>query len=464
MKGHRFSNHMNMNKSFFILYVFFVVCFFIPSTAYAYLDPGTGNALIYVALSLLGACFYFIKGVFYKFVKRDHEASHEGATNLSSGISYPSIVIFSEGKAYWNTFKPIVKKLLEKEQPFAYYTMDIEDPCLTIANRCMENRYIGDGNVAFSKIGHLHADVVLSTTPNIGTKGYPIPRSKEIKKLVHVFHAFDDLATYYKGSLDNYDAVLLVGEFEIPLIRKLEALRNLPEKELVPAGLPYMDELLKKAELKNAVGTVAKKEGRHKFDNPEEITVLLAPSWGEKGFLKVLGTDFIEKLAEKNFNLILRPHPQSLKVEQKLLLKIEEKLKKYKNLVWDFNPDGTNSLQAADIMISDTSGVRLDFAFVYQKPFITIPSVFSSEAMKEFEIADLGFSWMEDNIKDIGYTLNDNEIDCLDEIILKVLNEKGDQEILEFRSKNVYNWGNSGEIIADYLIRSSSLSYQEQHP
>ena len=118
-----------------------------------------------------------------------------------------------------------MEKLLEKDQPFTYYTMDIEDPCLTIANRLMDNRYIGDGNMAYSKIGHLSADVVLATTPNIGTKGYPIPRSKKIKKLVHVFHAFDDLATYYKGSLDHYDAVLLVGEFETPLIRKLEELR-----------------------------------------------------------------------------------------------------------------------------------------------------------------------------------------------------------------------------------------------
>ena len=55
-----------MNISFFIIYVFFVICFFVPSTAYAYLDPGTGNALIYVVLSLAGAALYFLKGYFYK--------------------------------------------------------------------------------------------------------------------------------------------------------------------------------------------------------------------------------------------------------------------------------------------------------------------------------------------------------------------------------------------------------------
>ena len=443
---------MNTKKRFFILYIFFTVCFFVPSTAFAYLDPGTGNALIYVALSLLGAGFYFIKGLFYKFVKRKRNTQQVGEINNNPGSSYTSIVLFSEGKAYWNTFKPIIEKLLEKEQPFTYYTMDIEDPCLTIDARCMDNCYIGDSNVAFSKIGNLRADVVLSTTPNIGTKGYPIPRSKNIKKLVHVFHAFDDLSTLHKGSLDHYDAVLLMGEFEIPLIRKLEMIRNLPEKDLIPGGLPYMDELLKKAETRNLANSIAKRDS---YNNPENITVLLAPSWGEKGFLKVLGTDFIEKLADKKFKLILRPHPQSLKVEKKLLTRIEENFKHYKNLTWDFNIDGTNSLQTADIMISDTSGVRLDFAFVYQKPFITIPSVFSQGAMEDFEISDLGTSWTEENITKIGYTLQNNELEHIDEIIIKVLNEKSGSDILEFRSKNVYNLGNSGEIIADYLIKTS---------
>ena len=443
-----------MRIKIFVLYIFLIICFYVPSIAYAYLDPGTGNALIYVALSLLGAVFYFVKGFFYKVIKRKEE---QGGTleDSKNSESHHSIVIFNEGKAYWNTFKPIVEKLLEKNQPFTYYTMDIEDPCLTIANRLMDNRYIGDGNMAYSKIGHLSADIVLATTPNIGTKGYPIPRSKKIKKLVHVFHAFDDLATYYKGSLDYYDAVLLVGEFEIPLIRKLEELRNLPAKELVPAGLPYMDELLKKAKQNS---DVAVNKSEKPSNNPEAVTVLLAPSWGEKGFLKTLGTDFIEQLAEKKFNLILRPHPQSLKVEAKLIRSIENKLKKYVNLKWDFNPDGTDSLKTADILISDTSAVRLDFALVYHKPFITIPSVFSQEAMQRFEIADLGFSWIEENIKAIGYTLQEGEIDRLDEVILNVLKEKSNTDILEFRDKHIYNLDNSGEVIAGYLIQNSSLN------
>ena len=68
-----------------------------------------------------------------------------------------------------------------------------------------------------------------------------------------------------------------------------------------------------------------------------------------------------------------------------------------------------------------------------------------------------GFSWIEENIKAIGYTLQEGEIERLDEVILNVLKEKNDTDILEFRDKHIYNLENSSEVIAGYLIQNSSL-------
>ncbi len=275
-----------MDAKFFIIYTFFVICFFVPSIAYAYLDPGTGNALIYVVLSLAGAALYFLKGIFYKLTGNRHK--------LNESVNYDnnSIIIFSEGKAYWHVFKPIVENLIDKKQSFSYLTMDIEDPCLWIDDMNMDNYYIGEGSVAYYKISNLAANIVLSTTPNIGTPGYPISRSGKIKKLVFVSHAFDDCSFFHRYSLDHYDTVLLVGRIEEFSIRALERIRNLPAKELVPAGLPYLDELFKKVVL-----------GSEKtFQKENEVTVLLAPSWGKKGFLKYYDSFFIEILAKKQFN------------------------------------------------------------------------------------------------------------------------------------------------------------------
>ena len=420
------------------IYLIFIWWFFMPSVAHAYLDPGSSNALIYMVLSFFGALVFSLKGLFYRIIGKKDLLENEQILKENQH----NIVIFSEGKTYWNTFKPVVEALLKKNAIFSYYTMDINDPCLEIDEPNMNNCYIGNGHRAFAKISNLEADVVLSTTPNIGTKGYPVSRSKSIKKLVHVFHAFGDMALYHRGSLDNYDAVMLMGEFEKPIIRKLEHLRGLPEKELYEAGLPYLDVLEEK---KNLIPKPAE-------SNSDVKTVLIAPSWGVKGCLYQYGSKFISLLAQAGFHLIIRPHPQSFKVELEFLNRIKNELSSFKNIEWDFETDASQSMQRADILISDTSMIRIDFLFLYQKPVITLEMPF--EDFMDFEIADLGESWTEQALKKLGYTLGKDRIEELPTIVLETIKTKTSEDIIAFREENVYNYKRSGEVIADYLIEN----------
>ena len=444
-----------MKLNFLTLYIFFVICIFVPSTAFAYLDPGTGNALIYVLLSLGGAVIYVAKDAFYKITGSRKRRNNKTANQANStGFNDENaIVLFNEGRIYWNTFKPIVEALIRRKAHFSYYTMNVDDPCLMIDSPYMHNKYIGKGYFAFHKMGHLKADVVLSTSPNIGTKGFPIPRSSDIQNLVHVFHAFDDLTCYHKGSLDQYDAVMLVGPFEIPIIRKLESLRALPEKELYPAGLPYLDELYKKRHEKSA-----EKTGKSCIVEEQTApTVLVASSWGEKGCLKHYGTAFIETLAKAGFQIIIRPHPQSLKVEKNFIDKLKSKLSVYENIRWDFSIDSSVSMQVADILISDTSSVRVDFLCIYQKPFITMPIPF--ENLQDFEMADLKTSWKEEALSQIGYTIKESEIEQIDQIVHNLLATQDQKSIESFREANIYNFGSSGDAIAEYLINKANMNY-----
>ena len=177
-----------------------------------------------------------------------------------------SLVIFSEGKNYWGTYKPIIDALLAKGQPFTYYSMDIHDPALTIENDLMNSKYIGNGTMAFAKMNNLEADILLTTTPNIGTENYPIKKSAKIGSLIHVWHSFGDYtyAWYHHGSLDHFDEVLTAGDYMDPQIRLIEQKRGLKEKKLVALGVPYLDELAKER-----TGINAETDGK---------TILIAPS------------------------------------------------------------------------------------------------------------------------------------------------------------------------------------------
>ena len=99
--------------------------------------------------------------------------------------------------------------------------------------------------ISYIKFSLIEAEYLLSTTPNLGTPGYPYKKPKLVKNLVHVFHSISDISIYKKGSLDHYDSVILVGEFQIKSIRELEKKRGLKQKELLPLGVPYIDHLIK---------------------------------------------------------------------------------------------------------------------------------------------------------------------------------------------------------------------------
>ena len=249
-----------------------------------------------------------------------------------------------------------------------------------------------------------------------------------------------------------------------------EHIYKILEKEETPIKLKDVDINKTVKELKDYIENLIQKVNDEKtitikktLTANEDIVVLLAPSWGEKGFLNYYKTDFIETMAKQGFQLILRPHPQSVRVEKKLLQKVEKRLKPYTNIRMDYEPDATTSFEAADILISDVSEIRFEFAMAYQKPFITIPLAMTQKALQEFEIADLGSSWTEEAMQKIGYgyTLKDNEIEYLDKIILKILQEKNNDAIVWFRNNNIYNLGKSGEVIADYLINTNKILQDE---
>ena len=240
---------------------------------------------------------------------------------------------------------------------------------------------------------------------------------------------------YQKGSLDHYDAVLMVGDFMLPSIRKVEELRGLPPKECVSLGLPYLDELAAKAR---------KKEGR---STPP--VVLVAPSWGNKGCLNICGPNFLLDLARAGYDVILRPHPQSLKVETEMLDTIHEMLRDYPNVSFDTEMDATASMSRADVMISDKSCVRFDFAFLYEKPVITLDIPVRNPEL--YEVADLGVIWEDTVAARLGEVVSPEDFNNIVPVVERALKTPS-SAIAAFREETVACWGRSGEAIAQWTV------------
>ena len=158
-----------------------------------------------------------------------------------------------------------------------------------------------------SKMNFIKADIVVSTTPSLDV--FQWKRSKGAKYYVHLPHMPNDITTYKMFGLDFYDAVLVSGEYQKEQIRRLESLRSIPEKEVVLAGIPYLDAMKKRLDASASFS-----------DAKKEKTILLAPSWGNNGILTAYdGKSFIESLIKTGYKVIIRPHPQSFTSEKELI-------------------------------------------------------------------------------------------------------------------------------------------------
>ncbi len=406
------------------------------SLTLAYLDPGSGSALVGTLIALAGAGLFSLKSLVYRLLRKEP---------LVKEVE-PDIAIFSEGRNYWGTFRLLVEELISREVHFAYYTLDLHDPALLIDSDYMHARLFDKNKSAsFARLAKIKAKILLATTPNIGTPGYPLKRPTGVEKMAHVFHAFADISAYHIGSVDNYDIVLTVGPHQDKYIHEVESKRGLPPKRLVPMGLPYFDEQFLKKQKDNS--SLPPRKGTK--------TVLVAPSWGAKGCLREYGMDFVLALAKAGYDVVIRPHPQSFFAELEFIAECQKRTERYSNIAWDSEPVGTKAMEASDVLISDTSSIRFDYAFLYGKPVITLDIPRTSQT--EYEGVNMSEIWTDAAAPRLGKVVGKSEIGEIVKIVNGVLNTPAAaNEVAAFRAATITNLGTSAQAIADFLVKEAA--------
>ena len=132
------------------------------------------------------------------------------------------IGLFSEGNNYYSTFFPLIEEFIKNDKEITYYSLDRDDKIFQVQSENIKFRYLGKGIMSYINFLLINVDILISTTPNIGCRNYNFKKPLSVKNLIHVFHSVSDISIYRKGSLDNYDSVILCGEFQKKSIRELE--------------------------------------------------------------------------------------------------------------------------------------------------------------------------------------------------------------------------------------------------
>ena len=397
-----------------------------------YIDPGTGSMLFAVLIGVIGAASFLLKNGIAKlrFIMTGGKGKYEAAKKIP-------YVIFSDDKRYWKNFEPICRELDQRGVDVIYMTASPDDPVLDNPYEHIHGEFIGEGNKAFSKLNFLSAGIVLSTTPGLDV--YQWKRSKNVDYYVHIAHAPNDITLYRMFGIDYYDAILLSGDYQIDQVRKLEALRDLPAKELLKVGLPYMDDMARRL----ADDTVEKSETK---------TVLLAPSWGSSAIFARFGSKIISELLKTDYNIIVRPHPQSAKSEKEMLDKLMAEFPDSERLQWNYDADNYEVLKKSDILISDFSGVLFEFSLIYDKPVIYTNSDFDQSQYDSWWLGEK--LWTFSVLPDLGAELTEENFGNLSSVIDDCLNNPRYKENRQIaRDQTWANYGHGAEAVADYLIK-----------
>ena len=349
-----------------------------------------------------------------------------------------SIVFYAENKASMNHFRLLMLELTEERNfQICYVTSVKNDPMLSINDKNILAFYIGDGIVRTKFFLELKAKILIMDMPDLDS--FHIKRSKIFPvHYIYIFHSMFSVHSYLrKGAVDNYDTIFCVGEHHKREILETEKIYGLKPKKLVNYGFGRLDTLLKE---------------QSNFKKEELNTknlIIIAPTYGNSNLLKICGVKLIETLLDSNFKVLLRPHFRIFKESKDLIKIILDKFQNNNNFLLEEGIIKPQIFHSSRCMISDWSGISLEYAFVFERPIIYI-DVPKKELNAEVDKIDL--QPIEVSIREkIGYLVEPDNLTEIPNIISEINDESRAEQIRDIRSKTVFNIGKSASIGADHI-------------
>jgi YidC/Oxa1 family membrane protein insertase len=280
----------------------------------------------------------------------------------------------------------------------------------------------------------LKADILVMTMPNLET--YFIKRSKVYPvHYVYIFHSIVSTHTIYrKGAFDHYDSIFCTGPHHIEEITATESVYSLKHKNLVEHGYGLLDKLQKNKPLKN----------QKSYTNDEKKKIIIAPSWGKKGLLETKGIELVKILLDAGYHVTVRPHPMTIRKWPKKIKAIKNEFDNEPNFEMETDVSSFESIYSAYGLISDWSGIAIEYAFVCEMPvfYIDVSQKINNSSYNKIQCNPLEFSIR--NL--IGKIISPNDLSSLPKVIESTYEENNNFKtiIQEVRNKTIFNLGQSG--------------------
>lgn len=355
---------------------------------------------------------------------------------------YHKIVFYAESSSSMLHFRHIIEELTQTfNLQLCYVTSNPNDPLLDTKNDKIFTFYIGDGTARTKFFLTLKASVLIMDMPDLET--FHIKRSKVYPvHYVYLFHSMFSVHSYLrKGAVDHYDTIFCVGPHHIKEIRETEKVYGLKPKRLIEYGYGHLDTIMKERQRKQII------------KNKEKTSVLIAPTYGPNNLIEKFGLKIIKILLDAGYHVTVRPHPITTKKSPDVIKRIKEEFRNNSDFVLETDILSFESLLSSHCMISDWSGISMEYAFGLEQPviFIDVPKKIMNP-----NFVDISYEPIEINLrKEIGVIISPNDLEIIPktiDVLCKNLDSFKEQ-IRNIREKTVFNIGKSGKIGAEQIVQ-----------
>ena len=355
-----------------------------------------------------------------------------------------SIVFYSEGKSSSPHLYPLMQKLIDRGHEVQLLMSDKDDPLarLTARDAKVISHWIGSGSARTWVYSTLKTRIFITTTPDLETM--QLKRSKGDAYYIYTHHSMISTHMGYRpGAFDHFDAILCTGPYQVEETRAHESRNKLPTKKLVEVGYFRLDELRSSSRIHTPSNSTNKQQ--------DTTSILLAPTWGENSILPLYGETIIDILLQSGYRVVTRPHPETTRKSPKLIQKISDRFSAHNFFELDVDPAADLWMQRSSLMISDWSGVAMEYAYGFEKPvlFIDLPRKINNPQYSELEIEPIEVSVR----NQIGKVVHPEKIPELPTYITNLLSKDSGliSNIRSSRAKYVFNQDKSACIGADFV-------------
>lgn len=350
-----------------------------------------------------------------------------------------AIVFYAEHSGYFSYFEGLLRGLTGKyRQSLCYVTSDVCDPIFNCTNSAIRPFYINKLLPVFMTMINCKTFVMTLTDLN----QYYLKRSALPVHYVYVFHSLVSTHMMYRESaFDHYDSILCAGPHHVEEIRRRERICNLKPKRLVEAGYYRIERIYNQ---------YCNRPAEH--DERRKRTVLIAPSWGKNNLIESCGDKLVDVLLKAGYEVIVRPHPETVRRFSAMINSLERKYKDDENFMLERSVATDDSLLKADVLVCDCSGVYLEYAFGTERPvlFVDLPLKIKNPDYKRLEIEPLELRLR----PEVGAMMSQNELDTAPQRIKELITRRNEyrERIVKLRNKYIFNFGQSSEIGTKHII------------